>query len=304
MTEPKLQHIVPKTYLRRFQIDNDSERNKVWCVDLENKYRQKPEIKGINDKVFKIKHFYTNSLLEEKYGLEKFFAYKLEPTYNEIMAEVDTETNLSEDIRIKIFQWLFYTKIRSSDFRRQAKNVTKSLAEMLLQFDLKKNHSKLSIAHFEKDINDYSDTISKNLLFNSLYDKKNFDDLFAKYYDNLVTKDWVIYKTNLDYPFISSDNPGFSLNWTKFYNQRPFHRVIHLNHPSFNFFILSPKYCLYMQPFKEGVDVKRNALNMEIRYESISNGLVDFINFGAYYTSNKLIYSNRMEMIEKWINKN
>jgi hypothetical protein len=45
----KMQHIIPRVYLKFFQIDERDNKSFVQCIDFSNKYKQAVERKGIND---------------------------------------------------------------------------------------------------------------------------------------------------------------------------------------------------------------------------------------------------------------
>ena len=299
--EPKFQHIIPRTYLKRFQIDETENKNKVWCLNLIDKYKKEPQNLGVNHKLFKIKHFYTYNQLNNKYDLELFFANQVEPILNIILNEVNSEVDLSEDVRKKIFEWVFYSKQRSEHLRKLVKNTTQELTKMIVQFDLNKNKSELSIDYFADEIENYSKQVARDFQFNIFFDRNQLDKQLELFWNHLISNKWTIFKTTLDYSFITSDNPGFSLNWTKFYQKKPFHSIIHLGHPSFNFFVLSPQYCLFISPFKSGTNLKYNALNTLIEYELISKSLVGYINYGSYYTSHRLLISNDKQQLDKWV---
>ena len=71
MSKPVLQHYIPKTYLRQFQIDNDKNKSFVYCIDFSNHFRKGAQRLGINDKVFKSPKYYNDNRLEDPFALEK-----------------------------------------------------------------------------------------------------------------------------------------------------------------------------------------------------------------------------------------
>lgn len=301
MADKEQQHIIPKTFLRRFEIPDYKSPNHVWCYNFEDKFENKPKAKGVDSNIFKSKHFYTIHDNEDKLQLENFFAEKVEPEYEKIYNEIKKECEISELIRIRIIEWIFYTNQRTGYLREQIKSNYEQFSELIERFETNKKGIEFSKAEFDKKISIESQRVAKGIHLNTILDKENYSRLFTLYYDNLVTKNWTFLKSNSENPFIANDNPGFSLNATKFYTQKPFHPTIHLNHPAFNFLVISPQYCLYMEPFKNNVPVEINALNMKIEYQAITNDLINFINWGTYLTAKKYIVSNKYNSIEKWI---
>ena len=304
MADKDQQHIIPRTFLRRFEIPDYKTPNHVWCYNFEDKYVNEPKAKGVNSNLFKIKHFYTLHENDDKLQLENFFAEKVEPEYEKIYNEIKREDNISELIRLRIIEWIFYTNQRTDYLREQIKGTFEKLSEFMERFDSNKQGIEFSEEDFMKRIKPESNRLAKDIQLNSILDKENYSRLFTLYYDNLITKSWTILKSKPDNPFIANDNPGFSLNATKFYAQKPFHPTIHLNHPAFNYLVISPDYCLYMEPFKMDVPVEVNAFNMKIEYREIADELIEYINWGSYLTAKKYIISNRFESIMNRISKN
>ncbi|MCK9207291.1 MAG: DUF4238 domain-containing protein [Salinivirgaceae bacterium] len=301
MADKEQQHIIPKTFLRRFEIPDFQSPNHVWCYNFEDKYTNKPKAKGVDSSIFKIKHFYTIHESSDKLQLENFFAEKVEPEYEKIYNEIKEENEISELIRIRIIEWIFYTNQRTDYLREQIKNTYEKLSEFIERFESNKKGIEFSKGEFDHKISSESKRVAKDIHLNTILDNETYSRLFTSYYDNLVVKNWTILKSNPDNPFIANDNPGFSINATKFYDKKPFHPTIHLNHPAFNYLVISPQYCLYMEPFKNNVPVKINALNMKIEYKTIANELINYINWGTYLTAKKYIISNKYNSIERWI---
>lgn len=305
MAEKDNQHLVPSTFLKQFVIKDYKTPKHVWCIDFYDKYNNDPKPKGVNSSVFKIKNFYSLNSQDFRLILENFYSDKLEPEYNKIMAEINDEKDLSEIIRIRLIEWLFHSNQRTEFFRKNTKRVTKFIMEMTLQFEKNKQQQERDLTANEIEfIDKESYKIAKEVQIDNILDNANFDKSINLFIDELKIKKWSILKTNVDYPFIANDNPGFSLNLSHLNRDRLFNPTIHLNHPSFNYLVLSPKYCLYIEPFKQNDPINLNAFNIKIEYKKISNDYVDFINQGTFMTSLRYIISNNLETISKWQNKN
>lgn len=110
----------------------------------------------------------------------------------------------------------------------------------------------------------------------------------------------MLLKTTDDKPFISSDNPGFSVNINEtgvdFHSLTPSFAI---NADATNFFILSPKYCLEISPFYQGTPVEVNINNQEIKFKECDNTLYDFINFCTMHTFKKYLISNNEQILQK-----
>jgi uncharacterized protein DUF4238 len=301
MEKKDKQHIIPKTFLKRFEISNYKSPNHVWCLNFEDEYNKKPLAKGISNKVFIIKNFYSLHEIENKYFLENFFAQKIEPSFDLIFSKISEEKEIDESIRLKIIEWIFYTNQRTDYIRGQIKGTYEKMSEFMARFDAKQKGIEFSKETFDKEIQSESKRVARRVQIGSMLNNENFEKLFSTYYDNLINKSWTILKSNPDNPFIANDNPGFSINTTGLFSQKPFHPTIHLNHPAFNYLVISPKYCLYMGSFKEDVPIEINAFNMEIEFKEVSNNWIDYINCGTFYTSKKYLISNRYDSLEKWI---
>jgi hypothetical protein len=53
MADKDQQHIIPKTFLRRFEIPNYKSPNHVWCYNFEDNYINEPKAKGVNSSISK-----------------------------------------------------------------------------------------------------------------------------------------------------------------------------------------------------------------------------------------------------------
>lgn len=305
MAEKEQQHIVPATFLRQFKIQNHKNPNHVWCIDITDKYNNQPKPKGVNSSIFKIKNFYSLNNPEYRLVLENFYSQKLEPTYNDILKEVTQELNLSEINRIRLIEWILHSNQRTEYYRNNIERLSKWLIEMNIRFQsIKKEiNPEEEIEKYSSEIQRESKSIAKDAQISNILNYEQYEKYIELFINELSTKKWTILKASEDFPFIANDNPGFSLNVSHLNREKIFNSTIHLNHPSFNYLVLSPKYCLYIEPFKQTDPIHLNALNINIEYKEIDKKTIDFINLGTCLTSMKYIISNDLKTIEKW-NKN
>tara|TARA_R110000868_G_scaffold83373_1_gene235382 strand:- start:1512 stop:2408 length:897 start_codon:yes stop_codon:yes gene_type:complete len=296
MAEKDKQHIVSKTYLKNFVIPDYKHPNHVWCLDLFDSYKKYPIPKGTNQDIFKIKNFYSLNDKNNRLLLENFYAEKLEPLYNQIIHEVNLESNLSEIIRLRLIEWLMHSNIKTEHFR---KNIER-LAAFLI--DIHSNFGNQKQIFTEKYTADSSRVMAKEIQLETILNPDDFSGILELFYNELVTKKWTILKSKVDTPFIANDNPGFSLN-TSNLGLNKFNSTIQLKSISFNYFVLSPIYCLFIEPFKKTDRVELNAMNLEIKYNEISSEEINFINEGTFNTSLRYIISNNFNTINKWTGK-
>ena len=301
MAEKENQHTVPATFLRQFEIENYHLPNHVWCVELKNQYSKKPTRKGVNSKIFKRKHFYDVNENDDKLILENFYAEHIEPTYNDIMTEINCEKNLSEQVRVYLIQWIMHSNHRTEYTRDNVARISKWLIEMEQRFNNSKKPKELVSKLSNESIEIESQKIARNAQLSRVLDTMRFEEMIEMYTEELIPKRWMILKTD-KHSFIANDNPGFSLNTSNLNRKQIFNPTIHLNHPSFNYLVLSPNHCLFIEPFRKDDPIHLNALNIEIKYQNVSEETVDSINYGTYSTATKYLISHDLESITKWSN--
>jgi hypothetical protein len=291
MTEKEKQHLVSKTFLKHFVIPNS--KNQVWCIELNGFEKNKPIIKGTKQRIFTIKNFYSLSDKNNRLLLENFYSDKLEPIYNDIIKEVTQEISLSEIIRIKLIEWIMHSNIKTEYFRNNIERLSQFLIHMYSNYGVQKE----SFGVRTKD--NYSKEIAKEIQLETVLNPGDLKDIFNLFYNELTTKKWSILKSNKANPFIANDNPGFSLN-TSGFGKNTFNKTIQLSRISFNYFVLSPKYCLFIEPFKQDDDISLNALNMKINYAKIKDEVINLINEGTTKTALRYIISNDFDTISRW----
>ena len=295
MAEKEQQHLVSKTFLKNFVIPDYKYPNHVWCLDLYDKYKKKPVPKGTNQNVFKIKNFYSLNDNENRLLLENFYSDKLEPIYNEIIKEVNSECNLSKEIRIRLIEWLMHSNLKTEYFRKNMEELGQFLIDIYSNFGKQKKLFK------ENYKNITAKSIAKEIQLETVLNSNDFDEFLDLHIKELTTKKWSILKSTNDIPFIANDNPGFSLNTSL--GKNTFNKTIQLSRLCFNYFILSPKYCLFIESLKKNDSVEPNALNLNINYHQISEDEINFINEGTSKTALRYLISNNYDVINKYRTK-
>jgi hypothetical protein len=291
------QHVVPRTYLKHWRIAED--KNFVYGIDFSNKYKKSVQTFGLNDKVFKERKYYNDPSFENPYIIEDVFGEEIEPTYDQIMAEIASEKKLSIDIRKKIMQWLYISQMRSPYIR----NNTERIAKFLYKTTEYYNNSDL-LPEMESFFEQQAKEIAKETQLSAFAHEGQLQSLLTLFIQTLNAKHWRVLKSIPQVEFWTNDNPGFSPNIVeRFAKDFPYHAIMEMNARSVIFYPLSPKYCLEVSPFFTETPLDVCALTMEIKYEQAPIELIDFINNGIFYTCNKVLVSNNKELLEYCIKR-
>jgi hypothetical protein len=291
------QHLVPRTYLKHWRIAEDE--NFVYGIDFANKYNKNVQKFGLNDKVFKQKRYYNDNSFQNPYIIEDVLGQDIEPSYELIMTEVNIEQNISQQIREKLMQWLYISKMRSPFMRDN----TEQLANFIFKTTERYKDKNLSTDK-EEAIEHQSKQIAKQVQISTFADEEQVKNLSKLFIETLNAKHWRILKSIPQFQFWTNDNPGFSPNTIeRFAKERPYHHVMEMNSSSIILYPLSPKYCLEISPFKMGTPLNICALTMDIKFEQASPQMIEYINKGVLHTCSKLIVSNNKEILQHCIKR-
>ncbi|HRF78979.1 MAG TPA: DUF4238 domain-containing protein, partial [Flavobacteriales bacterium] len=116
-------HVVPSAYLRHFQIDDQANKNFVWCIDCSSKYNLRPQRVGVKHRIFTSPNYYADPRYANPQVFEQLLGRDFEPKYPEIMSDVNA-AKITESTVAKLMHWLFISKMRSP--------MTRSSSEQLL----------------------------------------------------------------------------------------------------------------------------------------------------------------------------
>lgn len=297
MSEPISQHHLPKTYLRRFAINPSDKKNKsfVYAGYFMPNRKVKIEIVSINSTKFKIDNFYTIDHESEPFVFEDLFSKHVEPLYNKIMTEVESERNLSLEIRAYFIVWLYYNKYRNKSERdnleRLMNNIIGATTEM--------RYGKEKYESLKNQIQLDSSQNAKELQLGMLWN----DNLFTEFEKGIGTKHWLIFRSRKNNSFITSDNPGFSINvdmGSPDYNTLA--NTYATNYKASNYFPLSPKYCLLISPFWQGTPMDLDLRTQEIEFITPNANHQHFINLCTMQCRDQYLLSNEKPILEKYIN--
>lgn len=284
MNDHKRQHIIPGVYLRQFCTPN--KKGQVFCLELKHKYEKRVRLRGVNEDIFKKEHYYSDFSKEDPLTVENFLSKKLETPFNSLIAQLKTEKPLEVESKEKIIKWIYYSKLRTSVFRDKTNSVIKKHLKDLNEQD----PDSVKI----QDIEEFSEKSAKELQLNLLSPSSDLEDF---YYQGLSSKFWTILKSKPDFSFFTNDNPGFSCLNAK---ADSFHPMKLAEQDTICFFVLSPTYCVKMEPFSME-NLHLNVFTVVTRFREASYEEIDLINKGVFKTANELIISNNKSQIEKCI---
>lgn len=282
MSKPKNQHFVPKVYLKYFKINPSSNQNEsVYILDTSNIYDKKPKSKSLNCAYFTRDKYYNSIDFEyEGYALEQELS-KVENNYPSLMAAIEKQEQLSEKQKRDLLLFLTIAKLRSPIWRGAG---YKHLQEII----------KFTSGQSSESLTDES------LKINHLKKLTDFTTMFQMSL-NLCVKEWFVYQTNREHPFITSDNPGTSINLDdRIKIPNPYWEI---KYDTILFFPLSATLCLIMGPFKATTPATIHVLNHPISYEVAQKKLVDKINIYTCATRNNLLISNSFDYLSKFNKK-
>jgi uncharacterized protein DUF4238 len=266
----KKQHILAKTYLKYFSDQNDGKNISV--LYLNNKYKKDIKQYNSGDKIFWKDNFYNSNSFKNPKTIELYLGKEVENNYHELMKEVFSEKPINDlEVKRMIYEWLYFSKLRSPKWRDY-----------------------LKYAAMEKGIQLGFDSEELREMHMTLFSDNN---ILKHYGDTLTIKKWKIYISPNEHNWITSDNPGFSINCKEFkknpkgYKPNPLCYTI--QHDTIIYLPLSKKYCLEIFPYLQVDDVKSNFDNEAITYKEASIAMIRQINYWTLQTAHEIIISSR-----------
>ena len=306
MSEPRKHHFVPEVYLKRFAINKSGD---IFSLRVKSEYKNQ-NVKKINKSqvcyeynkyTFKTDKIINANKLEDPNFIEKNrFAYE-NKELDLLFDKLDYSKKLFVSEVRKLIQILLNLKRRNPAFSNE-----------FLKPDSNQNFLDVNIVRLEKDlikagmpkkrvksvINKVRNEMTENLkdedykldLYrNNLLNYNNEIDQNDKpLIDRILSWEIIVYQTEYQNPFITSDNPVYTL--------RNFREVFNMN---FNFvdgfaFPISPKSLLY---FSKANSSNRFDLYKTITYSKATKDIVLLFNNGTIINSSKFIFSNMKEQL-------
>lgn len=291
MKGPRKQHIVPKTYLKRFSID-PSDRGLRSFVWIKTEVRSKTVLskESIDSDKFKVSDFYSVAHEDNPFVVESYFQSEVEPLYNTIMEEVHSETNLSAECRDRLILWLYNIKYRNVYNRENIHRNLQNLVHHTESFRTPFNRL-IDPTPSEHQIDFHSKQIHLHALLRQ--------DLLTDFEKGMATKHWIVLKSRPTLRFITSDNPGFSINIDLgMPDLKSLTSYFATNCAATNYFVLSPNYCVMISAFWNGTPLELNLKNQTIEFTVTNQRHIGFINFCTSATRNRLLIAHDKKLLE------
>lgn len=208
MNEPKKQHYVPQVYLRHFAL----QKKKTFIIFVHSKSLRKVYPREIGD-VAEEHDFYTIEAAEDKYVWEKFYASKVEPMMGSLLRRIrakcenvlvtDGAMVLTSEDRRELALSITYQLLRGKQARLwEEKRFSELLPDVIA-------HMKDKFPSKADFIDKHADVIRNDpSYFKSIAIDVNVNPQRVSMYANeLLRRDFVVYRINGEAQFITSDNP-------------------------------------------------------------------------------------------------
>lgn len=213
MSEPKKQHYVPQTYLRRFTVPNQ----KLQKVFTLHKDKNKILLTNISDTAAE-RHFYTLESTNNKYKWENTYAEVIEPILNDVLTSIIKQSNcvllqnntsiLNDELKLQLSISIISQLLRGIQSRDYQHNLYTKFAPSIVQ-ELRK----LDVQFDDSKERIISDFLGGNKYFKDIsFDVTFRQDSIEKYINILLGRSFVIYRIMGEAEFITSDNPVMFMN--------------------------------------------------------------------------------------------
>lgn len=272
------QHFVPKTYLKHFSKEgNGLGLHVLYNHQHDNKIRKK----DFGDSMFTGDNFYDSSEYLNPKELELIFGRVHEPKYNGIVEALCKEENITDrQIKTDILEWVFFLKVRSVSWREKSR-IELNARGIKLDFDseaLREDHLKV------------------------FTDVSRLNKIITHYVNVYTAKRWTVLKSPKGLFWLTSDNPGFSINLDDYdeagQDVIPNPYCTDLGYDTVLYFPLTKDYCLQIGPFLKEDDVHLNSYNTPIKFIPTTESNFRCINFWTFVTQQKFVVACDPESLE------
>lgn len=304
MSEPKKHHFVPEVYLQRFAINKEGD---LFKLNVKNIYKNNPTKKVNKSQICYEEYRYkfksekiikANNLKDTNYIEKQKFNYE-NKDLTEIFDKIDYSKRLFVREARKLVDILLNIKFRNP-------SVSNKFLTQKTKEDIIKNHSK----RLMKDM--LSDNIpleKANLMIKELQNRliknlQNEDYALDLYRNNLLEQDeevikeknklieeilhwdFIVHRTDYQNPFITSDNPGYTLNgFSNCYN-------CHFDNIDSFVFPLSPTRLITI---KKTISNRESILYKKIHY--VNSNMVLIYNQLTIKTANRFILGGNEDQL-------
>lgn len=308
MSNPKKQHFVPKVYLKRFAFNRTGE---IYALKIKSKYPN-IKVKKVNisqicyspdlytiktTDVFKGEEFVDNYILEKE-----LFDYE-ETFLNEVLNKLELRQNINSVDSERLIVTLINFKHRNRLVFDILKN--KGVLKFFLGRELeriKRKNEKFEKKYGKENV----ESLMKLIEIASLKRMENegyISDIINHSLEQLTkgklnNHNWLIkqmarskifvYCTSPDYPFITSDNPGFSVDQNEAVHNMNYYNAIAMGFP------ISPTRLLVIRP--DELDPYTPIIK-EVKYINANKEFVHLSNQATINTSIESIYSGNKDIL-------
>ncbi len=274
----KKEHVVPRSYLKRFSTQKSEKLFEIGVVQNNRKHY----ISNITD-VGYIKNYHDDDSAIDPKHWEAFFSQEIEPLYGNYLDHFIVKIKLTPDCseiftsedkynisKLIVSQWsrvpTFIEHYQKNMFPKILENTSEKIKSNIFQvspvnekyFGLIDNIK----AEFAKEID------TKQLILSHIFDEHNF----KRYIKLLGERSWNVYYNNSDIHFITSDNPVLMSNTSKKTNKLCDNGLANKN--TYIFFPLSPRIAVEITPLNRGF-LSGEITNRKIYLDSNKNKFIE-----------------------------
>ncbi|MGN6417826.1 MAG: DUF4238 domain-containing protein [Pseudobacter sp.] len=295
MSNPVKQHLVPKAYLKHFVINplDPEMRSMVWH-GYKTDHGSRVEKVSINADKLKMANFYTMPEdLEDPYWVERTFSNVIEPQYGMIMGELGKEEAFTVEWKATMLGWLFYSKYRNITFR---KSIESFLKWYHVGTTFSSSMTEEERVALKQDIEANAAESAKRMQIETFENA----ELISEFQAAIGSKEWIILKSRKGKSFITSDEPGFSIN-EYIGDPANLNSLFAGNVAASNYFPFSPRYCLLIKPYEMGTPLDWNVWSRDPQIVIASGADIDYINACTCRTRAKYIFSQSKEVVQEYL---
>ena len=306
MSDPIKQHWLPEAYIQNFSFNSEGD---VYGLKIKSPYPNK-KIKTWNKSQICYKpHNYTiksNDKIKDKYFIEKEkFDYE-NYFLSEITSKIDNKEKISLEEKRELIRMLLSLKHRNKkmyDLFKSDRNIelmikasTDHVNNWMPKNEETQSEEKVQETkdYIIEKIKEYANNLDKisdltNLSMIEFVDKSN--PIFNSIIDSFLLKEFVVLHSRHNWPFISCDNPGFTVHHG--------HKIsdMHFGSAEYFFFPISTTSTL-MVNLKER---DSNKMDSSLEHQIIDSKKVNQINTATIENCMELIFSNNREVLSQFL---
>lgn len=309
--EPRKQHIVPKSYLKKFSISGKPDT--VYCVKIKQQYPNVSIKSSHVSSICYIKDFYTIETqelldqysIDDKYFIEKQ-AFLYENELNGYIEKIRLKKQLNSVEAEKFIGIILNIK------KRNLAMASIYFKESIINESLDKQFFKLRNSAYRykdkfKEIGvDIENVINNTELIakerykcqsyrQDLYREGFLEELFKgqanrNLIKHLSNQKFYVFTTTQDYPFITNDNPGSTLTKEEVVVNTGFGNWAAFSFP------LSPE--MLFMVMEGNFDFHAYGIIKNIHFRKVDAVFVDFANKACVFNANEMIIANNIGMLQ------